>query len=50
MPRKRWSEQQIIYAVTQAEVGKTAAEVCRELGVSQQTFYAWKRRYRAMGV
>ena len=28
----------------------TAAEICRELGVSQQTFYTWKRRYRGIGV
>ena len=36
MPRKRWSEEQIVYAVKQSEAGRTAAEICRELGVSQQ--------------
>ncbi len=50
MPRKRWSEEQIVYAVKQSEAGRTAAEICRELGVSQQTFYTWKRRYRGIGV
>ena len=39
MPRKRWSEEQIVYAVKQSEAGRTAAEICRELGVSEQTFY-----------
>ena len=34
MPRKRWTEEQIIYAVKQSEAGKKAVEICRELGVS----------------
>ena len=50
MPRKRWSEEQIIYAVKQSEAGEKAADICRELGVSEQTFYTWKRRYRGIGV
>ena len=50
MPRKRWSEEQIIYAVKQSEAGKKATDMCRELGVSEQTFYTWKRRYRGLGV
>ena len=53
MPWKRWSEEQIVYAVKQSEAGRTAAEICRELGVSEQTFYgsggigAWG--YKASG-
>ena len=35
MPRKRWSEEQIIYAVKQAEAGEKAADICRELGVRE---------------
>ena len=50
MPRKRWSEEQIVYAVKPSEAGRTAAEICRELGMSQQTFYTWKRRYQGIGV
>ncbi len=34
----------------QAEAGKKATEICRELGGSEQTFYTWKRRYRGIGV
>ena len=40
----------IIYAVKQAEAGKKATETCRALGVSERTFYTWKRRYRSLGV
>ena len=50
MPRKRWTEEQIIFAVKQSEAGTKAADICRELGVSQETFYTWKRRYRGIGV
>ena len=32
------------------EAGKTVAEICRELGISQQTFYRWRRKSRGMGV
>jgi putative transposase len=50
MPRKGHTEEQIIHALRQAEGGKTVAEVCREMGVSAQAFYCWKRRYAALGV
>jgi len=50
MPRKGHSEEKIIFALKQVEAGKKAGDVCRELGVSQQTFYAWKRKYAGMGV
>ncbi len=42
--------QQIIYALRQAEQGTTAAEVCRRLGISEQTFYRWKKRFAGLGV
>ena len=48
--KKRFSEQQIAYALRQAEQGTPAAEVCRKLGVSEPTFYAWKKKYAGMGV
>jgi putative transposase len=50
MPRKGHSEEQIIYALRQAEGGKKASEICREMGVSQQAFYSWKRRYAGLGL
>ena len=44
MPRKGQSEEKIVFALRQVESGKKVADVCREMGVSQQTFYAWKKR------
>ena len=46
MPGKRHSEEQILYALRQIEGGKKVSEVCREMGVSQQAVYSWKRRLR----
>jgi putative transposase len=50
MPRKGHSEEQIIYALRQAEAGTKVSEICREIGVSQQAFYSWKRRYAGLGL
>ncbi len=50
MPGKRHSEEQILYALRQVEAGKTVSEVCREMGVSQQAVYSWKRRYAGLGL
>ena len=50
MPRKGVSEEKILYALRQVEGGKKIGDVCREMGVSQQTFYTWKRRYAGLGI
>jgi putative transposase len=50
MPRKGHTEEQIIYALRQVEGGKKVGDICREMGVSQQAFYSWKRRYAGLGV
>jgi len=50
MPRKGHSEEKILFAVRQVEAGKKVGDVCREMGVSQQTFYVWKRRYAGVGI
>jgi putative transposase len=50
MKKPRFSEQQIAVALRQAEQGTTAGEICRKLGVSEATFYAWKKRYEGLGV
>jgi putative transposase len=50
MPRKGHTEEQILYALRQAEAGKKVADICREVGVSQQAFYSWKRRYAGLGL
>ena len=50
MPRKRSSEEQIIYALRQVEAGVKVGDVCRQLGVSEQTYYRWKSQYAGLGV
>jgi putative transposase len=50
MKRKRYTDEQIAYALRQAEAGTPVAEICRKMGVSQQTFYTWRRKYAGMGV
>jgi putative transposase len=50
MPRKGHTEEQIMYALRQAEGGKKVGEICREMGISQQAFYSWKRRYAGLGI
>ena len=50
MPRKKMSEEQIAFALRQAESGTPVAEICRRLGVSEASFYRWKKVYAGMGV
>jgi putative transposase len=45
MPRRGHTEEQILQALRQAGSGEKAAEMCRKLGISEQTFYTWKRKY-----
>jgi putative transposase len=45
MKKSKFTEAQIVFAIKQAESGITVEEVCRKLGVSQQTFYNWKKKY-----
>jgi putative transposase len=49
MPRKQHSEEQIIGALKQHESGAKSGEICRKLGISQATFYLWKRQYAGLG-
>lgn len=50
MKKSRHSEEKIIAAVKQLEGGRKTSDVARELGVSQQTLYAWKSKYGGMQV
>ena len=50
MPRKGHSEEKIVYALRQVEGGKKVSEICREMGVSAQAFYSWKRKYAGLGI
>ncbi len=48
--KKRFTEEQIAYALRQNEAGTPAAEICRKMGVSENAFYRWKRKFAGMGV
>jgi putative transposase len=45
MKRSKFTEQQIAFALQQAEGGTPVAEVCRKMGISEATFYRWKQLY-----
>ena len=50
MKRKRFTEEQITFALRQVEGGVPVKEVCRKLQVSEQTFYRWKKKFGGLGV
>ncbi|MDP9354570.1 MAG: IS3 family transposase [Chloroflexota bacterium] len=50
MKKSRFTEEQIVHALRQAEMGTPAVEVCRKLGVTEQTFYRWKHKFAGLGV
>jgi putative transposase len=50
MPRKGRSNEEIVHALHQVEGGEKVAEVCRRLGVSEQTFYRWKKQFNGLGL
>ena len=50
MKKSRFTEEQIAFALRQSESGAAVSEVCRKMGISENTFYRWKRKYVGMGV
>ena len=50
MRRSKYSESQIVFAIKQVETGTRIQEVCRKMGVSEATFYNWKKKYGGLGV
>jgi putative transposase len=49
MKTSKFTESQIIFALRQAESGVKVQEVCRKLGISEPTFYNWKKKYGGIG-
>lgn len=51
MKTSRFTPEQVVYALKQVESGaETVAAICRKMGVSQATFYTWKKKHAGMGI
>ena len=50
MAKKRYTEEQIIAVLNEAEAGAKTGELCRKHGVSEATFYKWKAKYAGLTV
>jgi putative transposase len=50
MKRKRFTEEQIIKALKEVDAGAQARDVCRRLGVTEQSFYRWRQKYGGLEV
>jgi len=48
MKKSRYTEEQIAYALKQAEMGTAVPEICRKLGIAEQIFYRWRNKYAGM--
>ena len=48
MRKSRFTEEQILQAIRQADSGTAVVDVCRKLGISEQTFYRWRRQYAGL--
>jgi putative transposase len=50
MKKSKFSEEQIAYVLRQVEAGSPVADVCRQVGVSEATFYIWKKKCAHLGL
>ena len=50
MPKNGHTEEQIVAVLRQVEAGARVSEVCRKVGISEATYYLWKRQYSGVGV
>ena len=50
MKKSKFTEAQIVFALKQSETGVRVPELCRKMGISDATFYNWKKKYGGLGV
>ncbi len=50
MKSSRYTAEQVAFAMRQAESGTSVPDICRKMGISEQTFYRWKKKFTGMGV
>ena len=48
--KKKFTEEQIAYSLKRAEHGTPVAEVIRKMGITEQTYYRWKKKYGGLGM
>ena len=49
MKTSRFTNEQIAFAIKQSELGTKVEEICREMGISDATFYKWRQKYAGLG-
>ena len=49
MKKSKFTDEQIAFALKQAEVGTPVEEICRKIGISDATFYSWRKKYGGLG-
>lgn len=50
MKKSKFTEEQISFALKQVDTGTSVDEICRKMGISQATFYQWRKKYGGLGV
>jgi putative transposase len=50
MKKSRYNPEQIAFALRQVESGTPVPEVCRKIGIAEQVYYRWKKKFAGMGV
>jgi putative transposase len=50
MPKKAHTEQQMVAVLRQGEAGEKVADICRKVGISEGTYYAWKKPFAGLGI
>jgi putative transposase len=50
MKSSRYTAEQVAFAMRQAESGTSVPEICRKMGIAEQTFYRWKKKFAGMGI